>query len=71
MHHQSDGNRDDCSEKGFLEGKLKLLARELGLAIRLFFTGAIPHDDIPYYIAAADICVARLRYRSHPVVKAR
>lgn len=36
---------------------LKLYARKLGLR-NLIFTGAVAHDDIPQYIACADICVA-------------
>ena len=44
--------------EGFLEYKLKKLALDLGLEDKIIFTGAVPHKDIPYYIASADICVA-------------
>jgi len=44
--------------EGFLEHKLKKLAFDLGLTKKIIFTGAVDHEDIPYYIAAADICVA-------------
>ncbi len=39
-------------------GPLESFSRELGLDQMVIFTGFIPHDDIPDYIAAADICVA-------------
>lgn len=44
--------------EGFLEKKLKELTSDLGLKDKVIFTGAVSHEDIPYYIAAADICVA-------------
>ncbi len=44
--------------EGFLEQRLKKLAFDLGLRKKIIFTGAIAHKNIPYYIAAADICVA-------------
>ncbi|MCD6229142.1 MAG: glycosyltransferase family 4 protein [Candidatus Omnitrophica bacterium] len=48
--------------EGFLEKKLKKLAYQLGIEGKIIFTGAIRHQDIPYYIAASDICVAPFRY---------
>jgi len=47
--------------EGFLEPQLKKLAAELGLGDKVIFTGAVPHDDIPYYIRAADVCVASFK----------
>lgn len=47
--------------EGFLEYKLKELALNLGLKEKIIFTGAVTHKEIPYYIAAADICVAPFR----------
>ncbi|MBU1062503.1 MAG: glycosyltransferase family 4 protein, partial [Candidatus Omnitrophica bacterium] len=44
--------------EGFLENKLRDLVYSLGIDDRVVFTGSVPHDDIPYYIAASDICVA-------------
>lgn len=44
--------------EGFLEHKLKKLTFDLGLTEKIIFTGAVAHKNIPYYIAAADICVA-------------
>jgi glycosyltransferase involved in cell wall biosynthesis len=36
----------------------KDLANQLRLGKRLTFTGEVPHNEIPYYIAAADVAVA-------------
>ena len=47
--------------EGFFEKRLKKLAVELGLDGKVIFTGAVPHDDIPYYIAASDVCVASFK----------
>ena len=44
--------------EGFLEHMLRKLAFDLGLTDKIIFTGAVSHEDIAYYIAAADICVA-------------
>jgi glycosyltransferase involved in cell wall biosynthesis len=38
--------------------RLQRIARERGLADRTVFTGRVPHDRIPAYIAALDIAVA-------------
>jgi glycosyltransferase involved in cell wall biosynthesis len=38
--------------------RLEELAREEGLSARLTFTGAVAHDEVPAYLAAADIGVA-------------
>lgn len=47
--------------EGFMENRLKDLSSDLGLDSKLIFTGAVPHKEIPYYISAADICVASFR----------
>ncbi len=39
-------------------GKLKPLATELGVMDRLAFTGQVGHDEVPAYIAAADLGAA-------------
>lgn len=43
---------------GYRLPELKKYSDFLGLDGRLIFTGYVPHDDIPFYIAAADVCVA-------------
>ncbi len=43
---------------GYMAGELKKKAAQMGLDGRLIFTGAVPHEDIPRYIAASDVCVA-------------
>lgn len=48
--------------EGFLEHILKSLTHELGLQDKIIFTGSVPHDDIPYYIASASVCVAPFKY---------
>ena len=47
--------------EGFLEQKLKDLVYNLGIDNRVVFTGSVSHEDIPYYIAAADVCVAAFK----------
>jgi glycosyltransferase involved in cell wall biosynthesis len=47
--------------EGFLAGYLRNLTYQLGIEDKVIFTGAVDHDQIPYYIAAADICVASFR----------
>lgn len=47
--------------EGFLENTLKQLAVDLGIKDKVIFTGAVPHQEIPDYIAAADICAAPFR----------
>jgi glycosyltransferase involved in cell wall biosynthesis len=43
---------------GYMAGELKKKSSQLGLDNKLIFTGAIPHELVPQYIAAADVCVA-------------
>lgn len=43
---------------GYRLPELRKYADSLGLNSRLIFTGHVSHDDVPFYIAAADICVA-------------
>jgi glycosyltransferase involved in cell wall biosynthesis len=43
---------------GYMAAKLKKISSQLGLDNKLIFTGAIPHELVPQYIAAADVCVA-------------
>ena len=44
--------------EGFLMSELQKQVFDLGLEDKVIFTGAIPHEEVPFYIAAADICVA-------------
>ncbi|MFA6358256.1 MAG: glycosyltransferase family 4 protein [Candidatus Omnitrophota bacterium] len=44
--------------EGFLENKLRRMALELGLTGKVIFTGAVSHQEIPFYISAASVCVA-------------
>ena len=43
---------------GYQAGELKKTAQRLNLNGKLIFTGAIPHELVPQYIAAADVCLA-------------
>jgi len=43
---------------GYLAGELKKMAREMDLDGSLIFAGAVSHELVPQYIAAADVCVA-------------
>lgn len=43
---------------GYRLRELKELAGQLKTGSRLIFTGYVPHEEVPGYIAAADICVA-------------
>lgn len=56
--HKYPGVKFMIVGEGFLECRLRNMVSELGLNDKIIFTGAVPHDEIPYYIAAADICTA-------------
>jgi len=43
---------------GYQETSLKQLAKGLEVGSHLVFAGAISHDIVPQYVAAADVCVA-------------
>ena len=43
---------------GYQAGELKKMAHKLNLDGKLIFAGAVPHELVPEYIAAADVCVA-------------
>jgi glycosyltransferase involved in cell wall biosynthesis len=52
--------RDICfmiAGDGYRAEELKRLSRGLNLNERIIFTGAISHEQVPDYIAAADICM--------------
>ncbi|MCF7891830.1 MAG: glycosyltransferase family 4 protein [Candidatus Omnitrophica bacterium] len=44
--------------EGFMEPFLRQLVCELGLEQKVIFTGSIPYQQVPYYLAAASVCVA-------------
>jgi glycosyltransferase involved in cell wall biosynthesis len=44
--------------------RLEALAREEGLSSMLTFTGSVAHDDVPAYLAAADVAVATYHPRT-------
>jgi len=50
--------------KGLLVGDgngrkvLEKRVEELGISDRIVFTGQIPYEDLPYYLAAMDVCVS-------------
>jgi glycosyltransferase involved in cell wall biosynthesis len=43
---------------GYRLEELRKLTYELGMIERIIFTNFVPHEEIPYYIASADVCVA-------------
>lgn len=43
---------------GYRLPELKKYSASLGLDGKMIFTGYVPHDEVPFYIAAADICAA-------------
>jgi glycosyltransferase involved in cell wall biosynthesis len=43
---------------GILRGSLEALARQLGVAERVTFTGTVPHERVPHFIVASNVCVA-------------
>jgi D-inositol-3-phosphate glycosyltransferase len=49
-------------------GELQALARELGVAGKVVFADAVPHDDLPRYYSAASICVVPSYYESFGMV---
>jgi glycosyltransferase involved in cell wall biosynthesis len=59
--HKRDKVRFMIVGEGFLEPNLRKLVYSFGLEDKVIFAGAIEHDDIPYYVAAASVCVAPFR----------
>ena len=58
------GDRKDASRKG----ELVDLSRELGISERVHFLDAVPHDQLPLYYSAADVCVVPSYYESFGLV---
>lgn len=53
---------------GLLRRDLERLAASLGLAKHVTFHGAVPHEQMPVYYRAADLCVLSSRYESQGMV---
>ena len=49
-------------------GRLRALSRELGIADRVIFTGAVSHAELPQYYNAADVFVLPSHYESFGLV---
>lgn len=47
--------------EGFLEKKLRQMVQDLDLKSKIIFTGAVSHDEVPFYIGSSSICVAPFR----------
>lgn len=43
---------------GIMRHELENLANELGIKDKIIFTGFVPHEDVPKYINAFEVCVA-------------
>ncbi len=53
--------------------RLERLAKDVGVADRIVFTGDVPHDRVATYLGASDVCVLNTQYEglSHTLVEAR
>ncbi|MBE7518889.1 MAG: glycosyltransferase [Thermoflexaceae bacterium] len=51
-----------------LKAELQAQAAEAGLAANVRFVGAVPHDELPVYYSAADVCVVPSYYESFGLV---
>jgi D-inositol-3-phosphate glycosyltransferase len=51
-----------------LKAELQAQAREAGVAANVRFIGAVPHDELPAYYSAADVCVVPSYYESFGLV---
>ena len=50
------------------QAELRALVDELGIGERVSFRDAVPHDDLPLYYNAADVCVVPSYYESFGLV---
>jgi D-inositol-3-phosphate glycosyltransferase len=53
---------------GAIRAELEAQVREEGLEGHVRFLGAVPHDDLPAYYSAADVCVVPSYYESFGLV---
>lgn len=51
-----------------LKEELRAQAEAAGVAANIRFAGAVPHDDLPAYYSAADVCVVPSYYESFGLV---
>ena len=51
-----------------LRGELEAQAQEAGLGGNVRFTGAVPHEELPAWYSAADVCVVPSYYESFGLV---
>jgi glycosyltransferase involved in cell wall biosynthesis len=59
--HRQPGTRFMIVGEGYALKKLKELVLRLGIKDKVIFSGAVLHEKIPFYIAAADVCVATFK----------
>lgn len=62
------GGEDPHSDGDREEERIKLLAQELELTENILFTGRLNHDILPFYYAAADVCVVPSYYEPFGLV---
>lgn len=62
------GGEDPHSEGDREEERIKLLVQELELTENILFTGRLNHDILPFYYAAADVCVVPSYYEPFGLV---
>ena len=62
------GGEDPHSEGDREEERIKLLTQELELTENILFTGRLDHDILPFYYAAADVCVVPSYYEPFGLV---
>ena len=55
--------------QGYMLSQLRELTEQLGIKDHIIFTGSIPHDLIPQYISASDICIASFENNELTVCK--
>jgi glycosyltransferase involved in cell wall biosynthesis len=60
LHRQPEARFMIVGE-GFAAGHLRDLVLRLGIEDKVIFSGAVPHGEVPFYIAAADVCVATFK----------
>jgi glycosyltransferase involved in cell wall biosynthesis len=59
--HKKPGAVFIIAGEGFLEHKLRERVYDMGIENKVIFTGSVPHAEIPFYIAASDVCVAAFK----------
>ncbi|MFB2838293.1 glycosyltransferase family 4 protein [Floridanema evergladense] len=62
------GGEDPDLEGDREEERIRILAQELELTENILFTGRLAHDILPFYYAAADVCVVPSYYEPFGLV---